>query len=238
MANMKQAAESVTSASFEELVREMIVRLGEDPAREGLVRTPERVHKAFDFLTKGYREDPEALLKAALFTVTYDEMVIVKDIEMFSLCEHHMLPFFGKVHVAYIPNGKVIGLSKIPRLIELFSRRLQIQERLTTQIAETIQKVIEPQGVGVVIEARHLCMMMRGVEKQHSAAVTSSMLGCFRNEEETGFSGSVLERSRTPSDRKSRRYNGRQPWHRACDRSGIGEARLRPCPYWPSAACA
>ena len=126
------------------------------------------------FLTKGYQEDPEALLKGALFTVTYDEMVIVKDIEMFSLCEHHMLPFFGKVHVAYIPNGQVIGLSKIPRLVELFSRRLQIQERLTTQIAETIQKVIEPQGVGVVIEARHLCMMMRGVEKQHSAAVTSS----------------------------------------------------------------
>jgi GTP cyclohydrolase I len=137
------------------------------------------------FLTKGYHEDPGALLKGALFTVSYDEMVIVKDIEMFSLCEHHMLPFYGKVHVAYIPNGRVIGLSKIPRLIELFSRRLQIQERLTTQIAETIQKVIEPQGVGVVIEARHLCMMMRGVEKQHSAAVTSSMLGCFRNEEET-----------------------------------------------------
>jgi GTP cyclohydrolase I len=138
---------TITTASYEDLVREMIVRLGEDPSREGLVRTPERVHKAYDFLTKGYREDPEALLKGALFTVTYDEMVIVKDIEMFSLCEHHMLPFFGKVHVAYIPNGKVIGLSKIPRLIELFSRRLQIQERLTTQIAETIQKVIEPQGV-------------------------------------------------------------------------------------------
>jgi GTP cyclohydrolase IA len=176
---------TITSASFDELVREMIVRLGEDPAREGLIRTPERVHKAFDFLTKGYREDPEALLKGALFTVTYDEMVIVKDIEMFSLCEHHMLPFFGKVHVAYIPNGKVIGLSKIPRLIEVFSRRLQIQERLTTQIAETIQKVIEPQGVGVVIEARHLCIMMRGVEKQHSATVTSAMLGCFRAEKET-----------------------------------------------------
>jgi len=176
---------TLTSASFEELVREMIVRLGEDPAREGLTRTPDRVHRAFEYLMKGYKEDPAALLKNALFTVTYDEMVIVKDVEMFSLCEHHMLPFFGKVHVAYIPNGKVIGLSKIPRLIEIFSRRLQIQERLTTQIAETIQKVIEPQGVGVVIEARHLCMMMRGVEKQHSAAVTSSMLGCFRNEEET-----------------------------------------------------
>lgn len=176
---------TLTSASFEELVREMIVRLGENPAREGLARTPERVHKAYEYLTRGYKQDPEALLKDALFTVNYDEMVIVKDIEMYSLCEHHMLPFIGKVHVAYIPNGKVVGLSKIPRLIELFSRRLQIQERLTTQIAETIQKVIQPQGVGVVIEARHLCMMMRGVEKQHSAAVTSSMLGCFRDEQET-----------------------------------------------------
>jgi GTP cyclohydrolase I len=176
---------TLTSASFEELMKEIIVRLGEDPEREGLVRTPARVHKAFEFLTRGYSEDPESMLKNALFTVTYDEMVIVKDVEMFSLCEHHMLPFFGKVHVAYIPNGRVIGLSKIPRLIEIFSRRLQIQERLTTQIAETIQKVIQPQGVGVVIEARHLCMMMRGVEKQHSAAVTSSMLGCFRDEQET-----------------------------------------------------
>src|ERR1700743_936274 len=184
---MTQSVEpaTLTGASFEDLVREMIVRLGEDPAREGLTRTPERVHHAYEHLTKGYQEDPEALLRDALFTVSYDEMVIVKDIEMFSLCEHHMLPFFGKVHVPYIPNGKVIGLSKIPRLIEVFARRLQIQERLTTQIAETIQKTIEPQGVGVVIEARHLCMMMRGVEKQHSAAVTSSMLGCFRDEQET-----------------------------------------------------
>ena len=165
---MKTSADlptSLTSASYEELVREMIVRLGEDPDREGLARTPERVHKAMQYLVKGYQEDPEALLRDALFTVNYDEMVIVKDVEMFSLCEHHMLPFFGKVHVAYIPNGKVIGLSKIPRLIEVFSRRLQIQERLTTQIAETIQKTIEPQGVGVVIEARHLCMMMRGIER-------------------------------------------------------------------------
>jgi GTP cyclohydrolase I len=187
MTPMKPTAETttLTGATFDDLVREMLVRLGEDPTREGLIRTPERVGKAYQFLTKGYREDPEALLKGALFTVSYDEMVIVKDVEMFSLCEHHMLPFFGKVHVAYIPKGKVIGLSKIPRLIELFARRLQIQERLTTQIAETIQQVIEPQGVGVVIEARHLCMMMRGVEKQHSAAVTSSMLGCFREEEET-----------------------------------------------------
>jgi GTP cyclohydrolase IA len=178
-------AATLTSASFEELVRETLVRLGEDPKREGLVRTPERVQRALEYLTRGYKEDADAMLKGALFTVSYDEMVIVKDVEMFSLCEHHMLPFFGKVHVAYIPNGKVIGLSKIPRLIEIFSRRLQIQERLTTQIAESIQKAIDPQGVGVVIEARHLCMMMRGVEKQHSSAVTSAMLGCFRNEQET-----------------------------------------------------
>jgi GTP cyclohydrolase I len=184
---MTQSTEpvSLTSASFEDLVQEMLVRLGEDPNREGLQLTPERVRKSLQSLTRGYSEDPEALLKGALFTEPYDEMVIVKDIEMFSLCEHHLLPFFGKVHVAYIPNGKVIGLSKVPRLVELFSRRLQIQERLTTQIAETIQQVIEPQGVGVVIEARHLCMMMRGVEKQHSAAVTSSMLGCFRESNET-----------------------------------------------------
>ena len=188
---------TLTSASFEELVREFIVRLGEDAGREGLLRTPERVHRAFEHLTKGYKEDPDAMLKKALFTVSYDEMVIVKDVEMFSLCEHHMLPFFGKVHVAYIPNGKVIGLSKIPRLIEIFSRRLQIQERLTTQIAETIQKAIQPQGVGVVIEARHLCMMMRGVEKQHSAAVTSSMLGSFREEQETRTEFLSLIRQRT-----------------------------------------
>jgi GTP cyclohydrolase I len=191
------APTTLTSATYEELVREMLVRLGEDPNREGLVRTPARVQEAMQFLVKGYKDDPEALLRKALFTVSYDEMVIVKDIEMFSLCEHHLLPFFGKVHVAYIPNGKVIGLSKIPRLIEIFSRRLQIQERLTTQIAEAIQNTIEPQGVGVVIEARHLCMMMRGVEKQHSAAVTSSMLGCFRNEEETRTEFLSLIRQRT-----------------------------------------
>jgi GTP cyclohydrolase I len=188
---------TLTSATYEELVREMIVRLGEDPDREGLLRTPERVAKAMQFLVKGYKEDPAVLLSDALFTVSYDEMVIVKDIEMFSLCEHHLLPFFGKVHVAYIPKGKVIGLSKIPRLIDAFSRRLQIQERLTTQIAEAIQNAIEPQGVGVVIEARHLCMMMRGVEKQHSSAVTSSMLGCFRSEEETRTEFLSLIRQRT-----------------------------------------
>jgi GTP cyclohydrolase IA len=196
---MKPTTETttLTSATYEELVREMIVRLGEDPDREGLSRTPARVAKAMHFLVKGYKDDPEALLRKALFTVNYDEMVIVKDVEMFSLCEHHMLPFFGKVHVAYIPKGKVIGLSKIPRLIEAFSRRLQIQERLTTQIAEAIQNTIDPQGVGVVIEARHLCMMMRGVEKQHSAAVTSSMLGCFREREETRTEFLSLIRQRT-----------------------------------------
>ena len=188
---------TLTSATYEELVREMLVRLGEDPDREGLSHTPARVEKAMRFLVKGYKDDPETLLRKALFTVGYDEMVIVKDIEMFSLCEHHLLPFFGKVHVAYIPNGKVIGLSKIPRLIEAFSRRLQIQERLTTQIAEAIQNAIEPQGVGVVIEARHLCMMMRGVEKQHSSAVTSSMLGSFRSEEETRTEFLSLIRQRT-----------------------------------------
>ena len=182
---MKDTIETptLTSASFEELAREMLVRLGEDPNREGLLDTPERYAKALRDLTKGYREDPEQVLEGALFSVDYDEMVIVKDIEMFSLCEHHLLPFFGKVHVAYIPKGRVIGLSKVARLVEVFARRLQVQERLTVQIAETIQNVIQPLGVGVVIEARHLCMMMRGVEKQHSATVTSSMLGAFRTQQ-------------------------------------------------------
>ncbi len=173
------------SASTQDLLRELLVRLGEDPDRDGLIRTPERMQKALEYLTKGYGENPEVVLNDALFEVSYDEMVIVKDIEMFSLCEHHLLPFFGKVHVAYIPNGKVVGLSKIPRLVDMFARRLQVQERLTVQIAETIQKAIQPQGVGVVIEARHLCMMMRGVEKQHSSAVTSHMLGSFRSSEKT-----------------------------------------------------
>src|SRR2546423_1631731 len=196
---MKETTQPVTltSASYEDLVREMLVRLGEDPRREGLVRTPARVHHALEQLTRGYNEDPESILRGAMFTVSYDEMVIVKDIEMFSLCEHHLLPFFGKVHVAYIPNGKVIGLSKLPRLVDVFSRRLQVQERLTTQIAETIQHAIAPQGVGVVVEARHLCMMMRGVEKQHSSAVTSSMLGCFRQEQETREEFLSLIRART-----------------------------------------
>ncbi|HEY4959751.1 MAG TPA: GTP cyclohydrolase I FolE [Terriglobales bacterium] len=180
MKDLIETQTTLTSSSLEELTHELLVRLGEDPQREGLVRTPERFAKAIQYLTKGYNEDPAEVLNGALFTVDYDEMVIVKDIEMFSLCEHHILPFFGKVHIAYIPKGKVLGLSKLPRLVEVFARRLQVQERLTVEIAEAIQEAIHPLGVGVVIEARHLCMMMRGVEKQHSATVTSSMIGAFR----------------------------------------------------------
>ena len=184
---MKKIDEQITltSATTAELLRELLFRIGEDPDRDGLIRTPERMQKSLEYLTQGYKKDPDQVLQGAMFEVTYDEMVIVKDIEMFSLCEHHMLPFFGKVHVAYIPNGKVIGLSKIPRIVDIFARRLQVQERLTVQIAETIQRAIEPQGVGVVIEARHLCVMMRGVEKQHSSAVTSHMLGSFRHSQNT-----------------------------------------------------
>jgi GTP cyclohydrolase I len=165
---------------------EKIIRgLGEDPEREGLRRTPERAAQALEYLTSGYAQSVEQILNGALFSVNYDEMVIVKDIEFFSLCEHHMLPFFGKVHVAYIPREKVIGLSKLPRIVDMFARRLQLQERMTQQIAETIETAISPLGVGVVCEARHLCMMMRGVEKQHSGAVTSSMLGAFRSNKGT-----------------------------------------------------
>jgi GTP cyclohydrolase IA len=170
------------NVSTQDIYREIIRRYDADPMRDGLARTPERMEKAIEFLTRGYREDPGAILQAAMFDVAYDEMVIVKDIEMYSLCEHHMLPFFGKVHVAYIPDGKVIGLSKVPRLVEVFARRLQVQERLTRQIAEAIQEAIHPQGVGVVVEARHLCMMMRGVEKQNSSTVTSAMLGVFQKQ--------------------------------------------------------
>ena len=183
---MKKLYETpLAASSTQELLRELLLRLGEDPDRDGLRRTPERMQKALEYLTKGYQQDPAAVLQDALFEVSYDEMVIVKDIEMFSLCEHHLLPFFGKVHVAYIPNGKVLGLSKIPRLVDIFARRLQVQERLTVQVAETIQEAIQPQGVGVVVEARHLCVMMRGVEKQHSSAVTSHMLGSFRSSDKT-----------------------------------------------------
>ena len=166
-------------------VRAILAGLGEDPGREGLLKTPERVAKALRFLTQGYEQQADGLLNEALFSVDYDEMVVVKDIDVFSLCEHHLLPFFGKAHVAYLPAGKVVGLSKIPRLVDMFARRLQVQERLTVQIAEAIQDSVKPRGVGVVIEAMHFCMIMRGVEKQNSLAVTSCMRGAFRDQRET-----------------------------------------------------
>jgi GTP cyclohydrolase IA len=166
-------------------IREILAKLGEDPSREGLVRTPERVDKALRFLTSGYRMDIRKILNGALYEVKYDEMVVVRDIEFFSMCEHHMLPFFGKMHVAYLPKHRVIGLSKIPRIVDMYARRLQIQERLTQEVAQTIENVIDPVGVGVICEARHFCMMMRGVEKQHSGAMTSAMLGAFRTRKET-----------------------------------------------------
>ena len=167
------------------LVQQIIAGLGEDPARQGLERTPQRVDQALKFLTSGYGVDIQKLVNGALYDVKYDEMVVVRDIEFFSMCEHHMLPFFGKMHVAYLPRHRVIGLSKIPRIVDAFARRLQIQERLTQQVAQTIQEIIEPVGVGVICEARHFCMMMRGVEKQHSGAMTSAMLGSFRNQKKT-----------------------------------------------------
>jgi GTP cyclohydrolase I len=173
------------SESIADMVRRMIVQLGEDPDREGLRRTPERFEKALRYLTSGYRQDPGEILNGAMFSVTYDEMVVVKDIEVYSLCEHHLLPFFGRCHVAYIPNKKVVGLSKIARLVNMYARRLQIQERLTSQIAQTLEDQLAPQGVGVIVEARHLCMVMRGVEKQNSAAMTSAMLGVFRENKQT-----------------------------------------------------
>ena len=166
-------------------MRGILEMLGEDPNREGLRRTPERFERALRFLTSGYQQDPEKLLNGAVFSVCYDEMVVVKDVELYSLCEHHLLPFFGRCHVAYLPDKKVVGLSKIPRLVNMFSRRLQIQERLTNQIARAIQDYVHPHGVGVVIEARHLCMVMRGVEKQQSETVTSAMLGSFRDNQRT-----------------------------------------------------
>jgi len=176
-------AVSLASANTEDLYRELLVRIGEDPTRDGLIDTPTRMEKALKFLTRGYTMDVNTVLHEALFDVDYDEMVSVKDIEFFSMCEHHLLPFFGKAHVAYVPNGKVIGLSKIPRLVDVFARRLQVQERLTTEIADAIDEAIHPQGVAVIMEAQHLCMMMRGVEKQHSGTVTSAMLGEFKKKE-------------------------------------------------------
>jgi GTP cyclohydrolase I len=170
---------------MQELIRQLLAELGEDPSREGLLNTPKRVEKALKFLTSGYTADVNTVLNNAMFTVDYNEMVIVKDIDFYSLCEHHLLPFFGRCHIAYIPNGKVIGLSKIPRLVEVFARRLQIQERMTSEIADTIREKIQPLGVAVVIEATHLCMAMRGVEKQNSFAITSAMLGGFQNDART-----------------------------------------------------
>jgi GTP cyclohydrolase I len=173
------------NGTIAEHMRFVLEALGEDMQREGLRDTPERSAKALQYLTSGYSKDVREVVNGALFQVKYDEMVIVKDIEFFSLCEHHLLPFFGKMHVAYLPNERVIGLSKIPRLVDVFARRLQIQERLTQQVAETIQELVDPRGVGVICEARHFCMMMRGVEKQHSGAITSAMLGAFRTNKET-----------------------------------------------------
>ena len=179
------------------LVRELLIEIGEDPAREGLLDTPQRVAKALEFLTSGYRTDTKALINGACFTQETSSMVIVKDIEVYSMCEHHMLPFFGRCHIGYIPSGTVFGVSKLARLVDMYARRLQLQERLTEQISKVVMESVNADGVGVIIEARHLCMMMRGVEKQHSSAVTSSMLGAFRNEQETREEFLSLIRTRT-----------------------------------------
>jgi GTP cyclohydrolase I len=186
---------------MQELIRQLLVELGEDPDREGLLATPKRVEKSLRFLTSGYRADVDQVLNNALFTVDYSEMVIVKDIDFYSLCEHHLLPFFGKCHVAYLPQGKVIGLSKIPRLVDVFARRLQVQERLTNQIAQAILEKINPLGVAVVVEGTHLCMSMRGVEKQNSFALTSAMLGVFREDARTRteFLELIKHRSSVPT---------------------------------------
>ncbi len=183
-------------SNLERLVYDFLKELGEDPTREGLEKTPARVAKAYQYLTSGYGQRVEDILNDALFTEEYDEMVVVKDIDYFSMCEHHVLPFFGKAHVAYMPSRRIVGLSKIPRLVEMFSRRLQVQERLTTQIAHTINDVLQPRGVAVVIEGLHLCMLMRGVEKQNSKAVTSAMLGAFRDRPETRAEFMELIKSR------------------------------------------
>jgi len=184
---------------MQHLIQQLLVQLGEDPSREGLVKTPKRVETALRFLTSGYEADIDAVLNDALFSVDYSEMVIVRDIDFYSLCEHHLLPFFGKCHVAYIPNGRVIGLSKIPRLVDIFARRLQLQERMTNQIAETIREKIAPLGVAVVCEGTHLCMAMRGVEKQNSYTVTSAMLGAFRDHARTRMEFLELLKLRNPS---------------------------------------
>jgi GTP cyclohydrolase I len=199
--NKKRALVNVISPKKPEkaiapLIREVIEALGEDTGRDGLVRTPERVDKALRFLTSGYQADIGKIVNGAIYEVKYDEMVIVKDIEFFSMCEHHMLPFYGKVHVAYIARNKVIGLSKLPRIIDAYARRLQIQERLTQEVAQCIQELLDPLGVGVIAEAQHFCMMMRGVEKQHSGTVTSAMLGAFRTNKETRDEFLALTRSK------------------------------------------
>jgi GTP cyclohydrolase I len=178
-------AATLEGASVTEIYAELLKRIGEDPSRDGLLSTPKRMEKSMAFLTQGYGQTVEQVLHGALFDVDYDEMVMVKDIEFYSLCEHHLLPFFGKAHIGYVPNRKVVGLSKIPRIVDVFARRLQVQERLTQEIAEAIEEAIQPQGVGVVMEAQHLCMMMRGVEKQSSVTVTSSMRGVFKTQLQT-----------------------------------------------------
>jgi GTP cyclohydrolase I len=178
--NGHHPAPSLTAASTQQLYAELLTRIGEDPTRDGLLDTPKRMEKSMAFLTQGYHQSVEEVLHNALFDVDYDEMVMVRDIEFYSMCEHHLLPFFGKAHIAYIPNGKVVGLSKLPRIVDVFARRLQVQERLTQQIAQAIEDAIHPQGVGVVIEAQHLCMMMRGVQKQSSLTATSSLTGVFK----------------------------------------------------------
>jgi len=183
--NLEEVETAALADPIAAMVRKLVAEVGEDPNREGILKTPARVAKSLRFLTSGYQQDIDKVLNGALYSVAYDEMVMVKDIEVFSLCEHHLLPFFGRCHVAYVPNGRVIGLSKIPRIVDVFARRLQVQERLTVQVAETLMEKIKPQGVGVIIEARHLCMIMRGVEKQNSIAVTSHMLGVFRDCEGT-----------------------------------------------------
>ena len=184
---------------MEKLIQELLAKLGEDPQREGLAKTPERVSQALRFLTQGYQQDPIEILNRAVFEETYDEMVLVKDIDFYSLCEHHLLPFFGRAHVAYIPNGRIVGLSKMPRMVEMFARRLQVQERLTMQIAHTIEEVLNPRGVGVVVEAIHLCMMMRGVQQQNAFAITSSMRGAFAEDSRTRSEFMELIRHRKES---------------------------------------
>jgi GTP cyclohydrolase I len=182
---MKKDLAATETDEIQALVEQLLGLLGEDAARDGLVKTPERVAKAFRFFTEGYQNDPDEVLNGALFPIEYDEMVVIRDIDFFSLCEHHLLPFYGKCHVAYLPSGRIVGLSKIPRLVEVYSRRLQVQERLTVQIAEALQQKLNPQGVAVVMEARHLCMMMRGVETPNAVAVTSSMQGVFQSQQQT-----------------------------------------------------